>query len=101
MFLSAYEETLQSLFNSLFDLLKSNAFADSNSASGTKNLPLASLLPKVKAITARLISEDLGKNPAVLTNLKATITGPQVSALCSRMLISKDTIRNMDRKESV
>jgi hypothetical protein len=54
----------------------------------TKNLPLASLLPKVKSITARLIPEDLGRNPQSLLQIKSLSAGPQVSSLCSRVFIS-------------
>jgi hypothetical protein len=74
------------------ELLRVSAFnaSDSlvNSQGVTKNLPLASLLPKVKSITARLIPEDLPKNPLSLQQLKAITTGPQVSALCSRIFLS-------------
>lgn len=98
---------MSSIFQYVFEQLRTNAFSipnDSNpqansssssssspSTAGTKNLPLASLLPKVKSITARLIPEDLAKNPSYINYLKSITSGPQVSSLCSGVFISSSS----------
>jgi hypothetical protein len=100
VFHAAFEETLQSAFDYVEELFRVQAFTSapspaspsslspSSDSSVTKNLPLASLLPKVKSLTARLIPEELGRNPQCLIQIKKLSSGPQVSSLCSRIFIA-------------
>jgi hypothetical protein len=94
-FRCALEETINSLFDFALQHIKSNAFLGEDHT--LRSLPLASLLPKVKATTARLIPEDLGRNPDTLKFIKSMSSGPQCTSLCLRIFSEHESTPSQRR----
>jgi hypothetical protein len=82
-FLGAFEECVRVCFYVVARDLKEHGFA----AVGTQEsvltaVPLASLLPKIKACTERLLPGNLDRNPAALETIRSQSKGPHCQSLC-------------------
>lgn len=91
-FRSALAESFDLAFGIVLDHLRDTAFCAADSPSALRTLPLASLLPKIKTVTARLIPERIEHNPAAVEAIKSITAGTRVGELCHRVYYSPEAV---------
>ena len=88
MFHAAVSESLNSSFKIISSQLRKNVFVPASNPTShatLRTLPLASLLPQVKAIAARLLpsqSPSSAASAALPPELKEISSGPIIDGLC-------------------
>ena len=83
-FLNAFDECIRLVFYVVSRDLKEHGFNGGGSASSSEvvSMPLASLLPKIKACTERLLPGNLERNVVALDTLRSISSGPHCESLC-------------------
>jgi hypothetical protein len=91
MFVAAYSEALDAAFRVVFESLRRNVFTSDNPAShdALRTLPLASLLPQIKAIAARLLPASL--DTVVSPEVRDISSGPCLDSFCIAVFDAPDS----------
>lgn len=94
MFQAAVTESLNSCFKIVLTQLRRNAFVPEtnlSSHSSLRSLPLASLLPQVKAVASRLLPISAVQSDGLTAELKEISSGPLLDGLCISIFSSQDS----------
>ena len=78
-FLRSFEECVRLLCSVALRDLKEHGFSGQHPSN---SLPLASLLPKIKACTERLLPSNLDRNPTALDMIRSQCCGPHCESMC-------------------
>ncbi len=86
MFVTVYSESVDACFRVIFEHLRRGAFmsdsptTSSGSGAAHKSLPLASLLPQIKAVAAKLLPSSM--DSVVSAEVRDISSGPGLDSFC-------------------